>query len=111
MGHPAGSYARVLDAVRADLESSGTPAFVAAVVTPGWEVRPSPIVFASIAPCRAQAHTLGARADPGEMVVIVSRRVQGDRQSFTVLSPDALATIYRTQELVDGHKPASGLAA
>jgi hypothetical protein len=101
LGHPAGHYARVVEAVRADLESSGTPAFVTAVVTPTWDIRVGPVVFAAIGPCRAQAQTLAARLGPGEMVLVVARRVEGERQTFTVHAPDALSTIYRKQELAD----------
>ena len=101
LGHPAGNYARVVEAARADLEASGTPAFVTAIVTPGWEIRVAPVVFAAIGPCRAQARALADRLGPGEMVLMVCRRVDGDRQTFTVLTPDALSTIYRCQELAE----------
>jgi hypothetical protein len=101
LGHPAGNYARVVEAVRSDLESSGTPAFVTAIVTPGWEVRAAPVVFAAIGPCRAQAQALAQRLGPGEMVLLVCRRVDGERQVYTVLSPDALSTIYRRQEVAE----------
>ena len=39
--------------------------------------------------------------EPGDMVLIVSREVRGDRQTFCVMSPDTLSTIHRSTEVVE----------
>ena len=111
MGHPAGQYARVIDAVRIDLESSGSPSFVAVTVTPAWDVHMGPVVFASVGPCKAQADVLAKRIEPGEMVLVVSRQVQGDRASFCVMSADTLSTIHRSREVVEPGVGATRVAA
>jgi hypothetical protein len=108
VGHPAGNYGRVIDAVRTDLEASGAPAFVAVTVTPGWDVRPGPLVFASVGPCKAQADVMAARVEPGEMVLVVSRQVQGERQSYCVMSADTLSTIHRSREVLDDRRAGAG---
>jgi hypothetical protein len=95
-------YARLVDAVRLELQEAGNPAFIVAIRDGGGEVDLAPMVFAAVGPAGEYARRMAAStlAD-GERVLIVSRQATSRRQSYDVLEPVSLRRLHLQQEVIE----------
>jgi|tagenome__1003787_1003787.scaffolds.fasta_scaffold20652374_2 hypothetical protein len=94
-------YARLVDAVRLDLQEAGNPAFVVAVRDAQGEVDLAPMVFAAVGPAGEYARRLASGGPGEETVVIISRQAVRRRQSFDIIEPATLRRLHLQQEVIE----------
>ena len=95
-------YARLVDAVRLELQEAGNPAFIVAIRDTGGAVHLAPMVFAAVGPAGEYARRVAASAvSDGERVLIVSRQASAKRQSYDVLEPATLRRLHLQQEVIE----------
>jgi len=97
----AHDYARIIHAVRLDLEAAGNPAYVVVLVDVAGATHSSPMVFSAPFPASDLARRLGAEAADGVEALVVSRAAAGRRAQYTVLDPMTLRKRHEQVEVIE----------
>jgi hypothetical protein len=94
-------YARLIHAVRLDLEQAGNPAFMVVVVDGGQGVHLTPVVYSTVYAAADHARRVMPGVEPDDTVLVVTRQAQGLRAQFTVLDPARLKRLHEQSEVVE----------